>query len=203
MRRKVGIAFMFLGILLLCGALCLYLSNGNEETRAQLSTQQVLPQILEQIPEIPNEEAVVERLTPVEFLEPEALEMTEVVIEGYAYVGYISMPVLELELPVLSGWDYTRLKIAPCRYAGSVNGENLVIMAHNYDIHFGGLSKLQIGDSIRFTDMDGITTSYEVVGMDILPPNSVEEVTSGEFDLTLFTCTYGGKSRVTVYCNEV
>ena len=37
-----------------------------------------------------------------------------------------------LELPIMSDWDYGRLKIAPCRYYGSVRGENLVLMAHNY-----------------------------------------------------------------------
>ena len=203
MGRKTGIVFVVLGMVLLCGALCLHLNNGNEETHAQLVAQQVIPQIVENLPETPDQKALVERLTPIEFLEPEAFEMTEVVIDGYAYIGYISIPLLELELPVMSGWDYTRLKISPCRYTGSINGEDLVIMAHNYTTHFGGLSKLQIGDQVVFTDMDGIVTSYEVVGRDVLAPNAVEEVTSGEFDLTLFTCTYGGKSRVTVYCNEI
>jgi sortase A len=75
-------------------------------------------------------------------------------------------------------------------------------MAHNYASHFGGLSKLSEGDSVIFTDMDGIVTAYEVVAQDVLAPNAVEEMTSGDFDLTLFTCTYGGKSRVTVYCDR-
>ena len=54
-----------------------------------------------------------------------------------------------------------------------------------------------------YTDVDGIVTHYQVVGQDILPPDSVEEMTAGAFELTLFTCTYGGKSRVTIYCNKV
>lgn len=73
----------------------------------------------------------------------------------------------------------------------------------NYASHFGGLSKLSEGDGVIFTDMDGITTAYEVVAQDVLHPYAVEEMTSGDFDLTLFTCTYGGKSRVTVYCDRV
>ena len=28
-------------------------------------------------------------------------------------------------------------------------------------------------------------------------------MTAGDFDLTLFTCTYGGKSRVTLRCDRV
>jgi sortase A len=51
--------------------------------------------------------------------------------------------------------------------------------------------------------MDGNTTAYEVVGKDVLDPTAVEVMTSGEYDLTLFTCTYGGASRVTVYCDLV
>ena len=31
-------------------------------------------------------------------------------------------------------------------------------------------------------------------------PTSVQEMTDGDWDLTLFTCTVGGKSRVTVRC---
>lgn len=203
MRRKVGVAFVFLGVLLLCGALCLYLNNNNEEVQAQVSSQAVLPQVMKQIPQEPEEEVLIERLTPVEYLPPEAFEMTEVEIDGYSYIGYISIPVLGIELPVMSDWDYARLKIAPCRYTGSINGEDLVLLAHNYLIHFGTISKLQMGDTVMFTDMDGVVTTYEVVGRDILPPTAVEEMTSGDFDLTLFTCTYGGENRVTVYCDEV
>ena len=50
--------------------------------------------------------------------------------------------------------------------------------------------------------MDGVTTRYKVVAMDILEPTAVDVMTAGEFDLTLFTCTYSGQSRVTVYCDK-
>ena len=100
-------------------------------------------------------------------------------------------------------WDYYRLRIAPCRYSGTIRVEDLVLMAHNFSQHFGGLSKLSPGDSVIFTDMDGMITSYQVVALDVLHPTAVEEMTAGFYDLTLFTCTYGGKSRVTIYCNKI
>ena len=75
-------------------------------------------------------------------------------------------------------------------------------MAHNYATHFGKISQLSEGDQVIFTDMDGVMTIYQVVAQDILAPNDVQEIISGDFDLTLFTCTYGGKSRVTVYCDR-
>ena len=81
--------------------------------------------------------------------------------------------------------------------------DDLVIMAHNYDRHFGSLSELRIGDRVSFTDMDAETTLYEVVALDVLAPTDIEVMTAGEYDLTLFTCTYGGKSRVTVRCNRI
>ena len=75
-------------------------------------------------------------------------------------------------------------------------------MAHNYPKHFGQISDLSIGDSVVFTDMDGNVSNYSVVAKDVLSPTAVKEMTSGDFDLTLFTCTYGGKSRITVYCDR-
>ena len=48
--------------------------------------------------------------------------------------------------------------------------------------------------------MDGAVWQYEVEEVDILAPSDVEGMTAGEYELTLFTCTYGGQSRVTVRC---
>ena len=48
MRSKLGKCFLFLGVLLLCGALSLFLHNRNEASLAQQQSQAVLPQILEQ-----------------------------------------------------------------------------------------------------------------------------------------------------------
>lgn len=208
MRNKAGIVCMVLGAALIIGALALFLHNRNEAAEAEETTLTVMPQLIEEIVQKEETEEVPQTYvqpvgTPIEYLDPSAFEMTEVEIDGYAYIGYISIPKLELELPVMADWDYDRLKIAPCRYVGSVRGDDLVLMAHNYRAHFGGISKLSEGDMLVFTDMDGIATVYEVVGQDILLPTDVEEMTAKAFDLTLFTCTYGGKTRVTVYCNKI
>jgi len=39
--------------------------------------------------------------------------------------------------------------------------------------------------------------------VETLQPTAVEEMCSGDWDLTLFTCTLGGKFRVTVRCDRV
>ena len=189
---------MLLGTALIIGALSLFLFNRQEEAKAGQAVAELLPQLVGRIEESSPEETQM----PVQPLDtPTALEMTEVEIDGYAYIGYLSIPRLGVELPVMADWDYARLRTAPCRYAGSVWGEDLVIMAHNYASHFGGLSDLETGDSVVFTDMDGNEIFYQVAAQDILAPTAVAEMTSGTFDLTLFTCTYGGQNRVTVYCD--
>lgn len=203
---------MILGAALILGALSLFIYNQAEAEMAKQKTMELLPQLIDEI-ENKKEAAAETGQTvsefsenlgvPIELLDPSLFEMTEVEIKGEAYIGYLSIPSLELELPVMADWSYKRLRSAPCRYAGSVRGEDLVIMAHNYAGHFGRLSALSEGDSVLFTDVDGVLTQYEVVGLDVLNHYAVEEMTSGDFDLTLFTCTYGGKSRVTVYCDRV
>lgn len=202
MSRKIGALLMFLGFVLMCTAGILLWQNYTEDLSAEASVEALMPEILLRMPEVPEEENYIKQMIPVEHLPPSAFEMTRVEIDGYDYIGYLSIPVLELNLPIMADWDYSRLRIAPCRYFGSTNGRDLVLMAHNYASHFGRLSELQLEDAVLFTDMDGHTTHYVVEAKDILTPTAVEEVTSGEFDLTLFTCTYGGKSRVTVYCNK-
>lgn len=123
--------------------------------------------------------------------------------EGQDYIGILEIPPVGLELPVLSEWSYPRPKLAPCRYAGSAYQDNMVIAAHNYQSHFADIRNLSTGEEVIFTDMDGNVFQYEVVVYEVLLPTDVEEMTSGHWDLTLFTCTVGGASRVTLRCDRV
>ena len=206
MKSKVGIVCIVLGVLLLLGALLLALFNMRQDAAARKAAGAIMSQLVQQIQKGPaaDGEGVfdLDLQVPVDLLTDEEKKMSEVVIDGYAYIGYLSMPTLDLELPVMSTWSYPQMKLAPCRYNGSIRGEDLVIMAHNYSNHFGKISQLSVGDNLSFTDADGVTTVYTVVAQDIVESTAVEEVTDGTYDLTLFTCTYGGGSRVTVYCNK-
>ena len=201
---------MVLGISLVLGAAYLLRINRQENTVAQESSEGVLSSLVQQIQENTEETLAesdtmpeLERYKPVDLLTEEEKKMTEVMIRGIPYIGYLSIPKLELNLPIISTWNYSQLKVAPCRYVGTVLGEDLVLMAHNYKSHFGKISQLETGDAVTFTDMDGNIINYEVVGEDILEPTAVEEMTAGIYDLTLFTCTYGGQYRVTVYCDRI
>ena len=76
----------------------------------------------------------------------------------------------------------------------------MVIAGHNYGTHFGGLKRLSAGDTVTFTDMRGNTFTYTVAEIETLRPSEVEQMQSGDWDLTLFTCTTDSRSRVTVRC---
>ena len=122
---------------------------------------------------------------------------------GQDYIGILEIPALRLEIPVISDWDYPKLRIAPCRYSGSAYKNDMVISAHNYAAHFGGLDKLYEGAAVRFTDIDGNVFNYRVELKETLGPRDIEYMTDSGWDLTLFTCTPGGKYRVTVRCSLV
>ena len=196
MRRKIGIICMILGAALVLGALSIFLYNQHEASEAEKSVSDILPQL--------QDEIGLDKTLPTDDEEMNySGDMPTIEIDGYEYIGYLSIPSLGLELPVMSDWSYPQLRIAPCRYSGSIWSDDMVLMAHNYARHFGQLSRLSIGEEVTFKDVNGITITYEVMAIDTLNPTEVEDMTSGEYDLTLFTCTYGGKSRVTVRCDRL
>ena len=192
MKRK-GKGLIFTGLLLIAAALFLTGYNLFDQMRAQRSAAQAAAQLAERLPQTTQTDVPDYLLTP-------EMEMPVETIDGVDYVGVLRIPALALELPVINQWSYPLLKIAPCRYSGSAYQNNLVLCAHNYASHFGNLKNLHIGAAVTFTDMDGNLFTYQVAELETLPPQAAEEMENGDWDLTLFTCTVGGQSRVTVRC---
>lgn len=143
--------------------------------------------------------------TPAPNAAPTALsgEMPTMKIDKQSYIGYIELPTLGISLPVISEWSYPKLRIAPCRYSGSAYDDSLVILAHNYARHFGNIQRLSIGDPVQFIDARGNIFQYVVAKHETLGRRDVKEMIDSSYDLTLFTCTYGGKYRITVRLNRV
>ena len=204
MPKKTGIAIVAVGAVLILSALLLFLHNRQEDVQAGQEAESLLE----------NVEAVIEMKTikvPVISTQPDAApsatpldpQMPVVMLDGYEYVGYVEIPALELKLPVMSEWDYNRLKIAPCRQFGSSRTDDLVIAAHNYQNHFGRLKDLQTGNAVIFTDMEGVINTYSIEKIETLNPSEVDAVQNSGYDLVLYTCTKGGRTRVTVFCNRI
>ena len=125
------------------------------------------------------------------------------IIDGVEYIGTLTIPALERELPVITAWTKWNLRKAPCRYSGSPYRGDMIIAGHNYPAHFQDLKDLREGDLAIFTDMDGNIFYYEMMYMEILRPAQVDDLKSGDWDLTLFTCTSDWRNRVVVRFCEV
>lgn len=184
------------GILLLAAALLLTVYNLWSEQRAEARATQALQELETQLEqrEAPSR--------PLYELYPN-MEMPVLLVDGKSYIGVLDIPALGLSLPIISQWSYPDLKLAPCRYTGSAYSGNLILAGHNYPSHFGGLKNLRSGDTVCFTDADGNQFFYQVAELEVLDGTAVEEMTAGDWQLTLFTCTYGGQSRVAVRCVSV
>lgn len=202
MRKKIGIGCILLGVLCLLIAVGFVIYNSAEAQNGETSAQALLQNVQANIQEAQQGSAA-EETWPVAIPEPVYREMATVPAGNYDSIGILSIPVLELELPVLADWNYEKLKNAPCHYFGSYYESNFVIAAHNYVSHFGRLSQLQPGDLVLFTDVTGEVYCYEVVLLETLPATATEEMITSGFDLTLYTCTPGGSNRVTVRCKAI
>lgn len=120
--------------------------------------------------------------------------------DGINIVGVVSVPTLEIEVPVAAEWSYENLRKCACRYSGTAKDGRLIILAHNYSRHFGNLKNAVVGDEVQFMDVNGTLYLYNVTAIEILAKHELDKLTASESDLTLFTCTYGGQNRIVVRC---
>ncbi len=199
--RKARIFCFISGITLLLAALFLCIYNIHEDEKGGEQAQNILTVIRSELPE--TTEAPTEKQYDL-FAEYETETLpTEAVLEidDAVYIGVISIPELAIELPVMNEWSYPNLKISPCRYQGSYLENNMIIAAHNYRSHFGRIGELHSGSEIIFTDISGKVRHYEVNNIENINGTDIEAMNFGSaesWDLTLFTCTLSGQSRVTV-----
>ena len=199
-KQKIGRACMIVGILLILGALALLGYNQWDANRADKASQDALGKLEETLTETIEDKTKDEEPVVQPELDPEQ-EMTVTDIDGWGYIGYLSVPSIGLELPVMSEWSYAGLKVAPGRYSGSTYADNMVVCAHNYAKHFSPIKWLALGSEVYFTDMDGQRWSYEVSNVETIQPTDIDKMITASdedaWDLTLFTCTTGGRSAIT------
>lgn len=172
MTRR-GKIFTAIGLLLLLAALCLTAYNLMTDAMASMQVQVTLEALKPELGEAEASEAV--SVQPVretaleeipDYLLNPQMDMPVKTVDGADYIGLLSLPAISLELPVIDQWSYESLRLAPCRYSGSAYTHNLVILGHNYAGHFRELKKLQPGDAVTFTDMDGNVFSCEVMALE-------------------------------------
>lgn len=214
MPKKAGVFIVAMGAVLILSALLLFACNLRENIRAGQEAESLLTDVRAAIAAqtAPPTAAPTETTAPDPTEPPEEPtdptepppdpEMPTVYLGGYDYLGYLALPTLGLELPVMASWDYPRLRVSPCRQFGSTRTDDLVIAAHNYGTHFGRLKDLSPGDAVTFTDMEGVVNAYQVESVQTLSPDDVDAVQNSGYPLVLYTCTPGGQTRVTVFCTR-
>lgn len=191
MKNRIAKIMIIAGIVCVIASLSLFIYNNAVSRRAADFSVRVVSQ-LRRIT-VPDTE---------DHHDADPGEPDSVIVDDNEFIGRLSIPTLELELPVMAQWSYEKLDKAPCRYSGSPETDDFVIAAHNYSSHFGFLTRLGTGDVVSFIDVRGKQTDYRVELIDTLSPTAVKDMTSGKYDLTLFTCTYSGRARVTVRLNR-
>lgn len=126
-------------------------------------------------------------------------------ISGTGIMGYITIPSIQVQLPVYHGTSAEVLNVAAGHLQGSslpVGGESThcVISAHRglpSARLFSDLDQLYVGDTFTITIMDEILT-YEVEEIFIVLPHEMDKlaIIDGKDYVTLMTCTpYGINSH--------
>ena len=191
-RKKLPILAGVLLLLVGIGRMGAYTYEAHQAHRSSMT----LLEGLEQQQIIEQSASTIQEQTP-------AGQTAVIQLADYSLMGSVEIPALGLKLPIQDSWSYKLLKAAPCRYSGSVEGDDLILMAHNYSQHFGRLDQLKVGDRVEFCAVNGQRTIYQVSGTEILNKDQLDMLTGGEGDLTLFTCTVGGQKRVVVRCERL
>ena len=204
-KKKSGRILILIGILLIAAALGKAAYNIWDGIRAGRESQEIAQQLLHEI----SKDSDTEDTKPADTGEQDANadeeknseKITTVELDGTQYLGLLNIPSLDLQLPVMAEWNYENLRTAPCRYTGSVSDNNLVIAGHNYSGHFQDLKTLEHGDAVVLTTAVGEKISDTVDHIETLGAQEISTmITADNWELTLFTCTVGGKSRYAVRC---
>ena len=194
-KRAPGFFFFLIGGLLLLTAAVFTAINLVEAEQARRATAALIDALPSDLSEELSARPSLEAKDSSKRPEPD-WPMPQRIVNGEEIIGVIEIPRTGLMLPVLSSWDYDKLKRYPCYYHGSIYRKDAVFCSHDYPFQFGGLNVLEDGDEARFLDADGNIFTYAFREQEYLQPTDVEAMTfKDDWDLTLFTCAYNGLAR--------
>lgn len=129
--------------------------------------------------------------------------------QTYQAEAILEYPKLGINYPVLSEESEDLLKVSLCKYWGPNPNKvgNYCIVGHNYRSGkmFGKLSGAEIGDEVNLTDLNGETVTYVVYNRYVVDPTDVSctsQLTNGQREITLITCTNYGQDRLVIKARE-
>lgn len=161
---------------------------------------------------------VVTAFSNIDFSKNEEKTENQIQLEykGYKVIGIVKIPKINIEYPILEIENIDPksaekpMKLSIIKYWGeNVNDYgNLSIAGHNNKdgTMFGKTKKLQKGDIVELTDLNGQTIQYSIYDIFVTDPNDVNILLPKDEiirEVTLITCTNGNKERLILKAKEI
>ena len=125
--------------------------------------------------------------------------------KGYAVIGTIEIPEINLSYPILKDTSVSAIEIAVAMLCGPGPNKpgNTLIIGHNYrnGQFFANNKNLSIGDKVYITDLSGKRLSYTIYDKFETTTEETEFITrntNGAREISLQTCTDDGNLRLVI-----
>ena len=215
-RKKKIYQFAFLiSIICVCLLASYYIYAEYDRTKSEEVSQEILAEIDNTT--INQDDGILrvalEADTQEQNVEIQETESNKYVTQSgatYTTEAVLNIPSLGINYPVLSDTSEELLKISLNKFWGPSPNTvgNYCIVGHNYKNKkmFGKLADIKNGDIVELTDNSGKTIKYAVYNKYVVNPEDVactSQLTNGNKEVTLITCTNYGKQRLVVKAREV
>lgn len=137
-------------------------------------------------------------------------ELLDVEYKGYKIEGIIEIPKIDIKYPIINQTNEETMKLSITKFWGPEVNEigNYTVAGHNNKdgTMFGKTKYLEIGDTIKLTNLKNETIEYKVFKIYSIDPDDVSIVNSVEpntREITLITCTNGHKNRLITKARQI
>lgn len=224
-KKKLYKIQFFLSVFLICLLFSYYIYAEYDRTKSEEVSQEILSGITQR----QGEEKIDETIKKTDNIIVVALEDDEEIIEpqitsnkpstaqyttengvNYTVEAIVRVPRLEINYPVIADTSEELLKISVNKYWGPAPNQigNYCIVGHNYKSKkmFGRLSEVVNGDIVELEDINGNVVKYSVYDRYTVEPTNTKctsQLTGGNREVTLITCTNYGSQRLIVKAREI
>lgn len=229
-KKRIYKLELFLSVFLICLLFSYYIYAEYDRNKSEEVSKEILAEIKEQVDttvkkdesdkivvilEVPGAEEETKSSSDTETKTDNKTKIdtkTYTSKDGVKYTteAILKIPKINIEYPVLSATSDALLFVSLNKYWGPQPNEigNYCIVGHYYENGkmFGKLHKLKNGDKAELTDLEGNTLTYQVYDKFVVEPTNTSctsQLTNGRRELTLITCTNGGKQRLVVKLRQV
>ena len=112
--------------------------------------------------------------------------MPSLCYDGRDYCALLEIPRFNVTLPVAASWNKSETASQPCRYAGSTYEGSLIVGGTDAPGQLDCIAKIDVGDRITVTDMNGRVYGYTVKSVRHAKNARKATLLDGEWDFTLF-----------------